>query len=80
MIFHERPQKCAFQIKKQTNEKARGHTWTPTLRSGQYLMYAHSHITQAVAVMDGCFVTGYDDRVAHGGHKRPTNPELTQFL
>ena len=39
-----------------TNLKQGAHTlYTPTHGPGQYLTYAHSHITQAVAVMDSCF-------------------------
>ena len=36
-------------------KKSKGHTRTPAPRSGQYLTQAHSHITEKVAAMDGCF-------------------------
>ena len=36
-----------------TNFKTEAHVSTP--RSGQYLTYAHNHITRAVAAMDSCF-------------------------
>ena len=36
-----------------TNFKTEAHVSTP--RSGQYLTYAHNHITRAVAAMDCCF-------------------------
>ena len=39
-----------------SKQRRKGNTRTLTLRFCQYLTHPHSHITQAVAAMDSCFV------------------------
>ena len=42
-------------LENSANLKQGAHMHQPKWQSGQYLTHAHSHITPAVAAMDGCF-------------------------